>query len=85
VDELRTTVHPPEHQGTQHIQDAEPHRLHAPRNALAAPSLCYQFFRRVSKLKPEFQALPPEEIGRRRRGGEFLVDEVDRLGLALCH
>jgi len=46
------------------------------------PSLCYQFFRRVSKLKPEYQALPPEEIGRRRRAGEPLFDEVDRLELA---
>jgi ribonuclease Z len=46
------------------------------------PSLCYQFFRRVSKLKPEFQSLPPEEIGRRRRAGEPLFDEVDRLELA---
>jgi ribonuclease Z len=46
------------------------------------PSLGYQFLRRVAKLKPEFLELPPEEIGRRRRAGEALFDEVDRLELA---
>lgn len=46
------------------------------------PSLGYQFFKRVAKLKPEYRELPPEEIGRRRRAGEPLFDEVDRLELA---
>ncbi|ATB27943.1 MBL fold metallo-hydrolase [Melittangium boletus] len=46
------------------------------------PSLGYQFFRRVSKLKPEHQGLPPEEIARRRKAGEPLFDEMDRLELA---
>lgn len=46
------------------------------------PSLGYQFFRRVQKLRPEFAGLPGPEIGRRRKAGEDLFDEVDRLELA---
>ena len=46
------------------------------------PSLGYQFFRRVSKLKPEHQHLPPEEIARGRKAGVDLFDEVERLELA---
>ncbi len=48
----------------------------------AVPSLCYQFFRRVSKLKPEFRSLPPEEVARGRKAGEPLFDETERLELA---
>src|SRR5688572_20464725 len=36
------------------------------------PSLGYQFFRRVKKLKKEFSHLPGAEIGRRRQAGEDL-------------
>jgi len=46
------------------------------------PSLGYQFLRRVTKLRPEFRELPPEEIARRRKAGDALFDEVDRLELA---
>jgi len=46
------------------------------------PSLGYQFFRRVSKLRPEFQSLPPQDIARRRQAGEDLFDAVERLELA---
>ncbi|WNG29601.1 MBL fold metallo-hydrolase [Cystobacter fuscus] len=46
------------------------------------PSLGYQFFRRVSKLKPEHQHLPPEEIARGRKAGADLFDEMERLELA---
>jgi ribonuclease Z len=46
------------------------------------PSLCYQFLRRVSKLRPEHQTLPPQEIARRRKAGEDLFDEVEHLELA---
>ncbi|NOJ79470.1 MBL fold metallo-hydrolase [Myxococcus xanthus] len=46
------------------------------------PSLGYQFFRRVAKLRLEHQSLPPQEIARRRRAGEALFDEVERLELA---
>ena len=46
------------------------------------PSLGYQFYRRVSKLKPEHQGMPGEEIARRRKAGEPLFDEVDHLELA---
>ncbi len=46
------------------------------------PSLGYLFFRRVNKLRAEFQDLPGEEIGRRRKAGEDLFDPVDRLELA---
>lgn len=46
------------------------------------PSLCYQFFRRVTKLKHEHQGMPSEEVARRRRAGEPLFDEHERLELA---
>ncbi len=46
------------------------------------PSLGYQLFRRVDKLKPEFRDLPGEEIGRRRRAGEPLFECVEHLELA---
>jgi ribonuclease Z len=48
----------------------------------AGPSLGYQFIRRVTKLKPEYQGLPGEEIGRLRREGAGIFDELDRLELA---
>jgi ribonuclease Z len=47
------------------------------------PSLGYQFFRRVKKLRPEFANLPGAEIGKRREAGDeslFVVE--DRLELA---
>jgi len=46
------------------------------------PSLGYQFFRRVSKLRDEFRDLPGAEIGRRRRAGEDLFREETHLELA---
>ncbi|ATB47733.1 MBL fold metallo-hydrolase [Corallococcus macrosporus] len=46
------------------------------------PSLGYQFFRRISKLRPEFQSLPPQDIAKRRQAGEALFDEIERLELA---
>lgn len=46
------------------------------------PSLGYQFFRRVTKLRPAFSDLPGPEIARRRQAGEDLFDKVDRLELA---
>ncbi len=60
------------------------HGLHvrAFRTHHPVPSLGYQFFRRISKLKPEHQGTPPQEIARRRKEGEALFDEVDRLELA---
>jgi len=49
----------------------------------AGPSLGYQFFRRITKLRPEHQHLPGEEIGRlRREGAPGIFDEVERLELA---
>jgi ribonuclease Z len=49
----------------------------------AGPSLGYQFFRRITKLKPEHQDLPGEEIGRlRREGVPGIFDEIERLELA---
>ena len=54
--------------------------------ALAAdhvvPTLAYQFFKRVNKLRPEFARLPGPEIGRRRLAGEDLFDVVEHLELA---
>lgn len=46
------------------------------------PSLGYQFFRRVKKLRPAFVGLPGPEIGRRRRAGEDMFDEVEHPELA---
>jgi ribonuclease Z len=46
------------------------------------PSLGYQFFHRVDKLRPEFADLPGDEIGRRRRRGEDLFETLDRPELA---
>jgi ribonuclease Z len=48
----------------------------------AGPSLGYQFFKRVTKLKPEHQGMPGEEIARLRREGAGIFDEVERLELA---
>lgn len=47
------------------------------------PSLGYQFFRRVNKLRPEHAALSGREIGRRRKAGDTsLFHEEERLELA---
>jgi len=46
------------------------------------PSLGFQFFDRVQKLKPELKDLPGEEIGRRRKAGEDLFETHERLELA---
>jgi ribonuclease Z len=49
----------------------------------AGPSLGYQFLKRVTKLKPEYQDLPGEEIGRlRREGTAGIFEETQRLELA---
>ncbi|MDB4975166.1 MAG: metal-dependent hydrolase [Myxococcaceae bacterium] len=45
------------------------------------PSLGYQFFRRVSKLKPEHIGLQGPEIARRKQAGEALFSSVDQLEL----
>ena len=45
------------------------------------PSLGYQFFRRVNKLKPEFLSLPGPEIAQRKARGEDLFVEAERLEL----
>ncbi|HEU4579417.1 MAG TPA: MBL fold metallo-hydrolase [Polyangiaceae bacterium] len=46
------------------------------------PSLGYQFFSRVPKLKPEYLGLPGKEIARRRQQGDDLFDHDERLELA---
>lgn len=46
------------------------------------PSVGYQLFDRVKKLRPEFMELPGAEIGRRRKAGEDLFDVHERLELA---
>lgn len=46
------------------------------------PSLGYLFFDRVQKLRAEFQGLPGQEIGRRRKAGHDLFDLEERLELA---
>jgi len=48
------------------------------------PSLGYQFYRRVRKLRPEFGGLPEAEIAERRAAGEdgAMFDDVERKELA---
>jgi ribonuclease Z len=46
------------------------------------PSLGYQFFNRVQKLKPEHLGLSGKEIGERRKRGDDLFDVEERLELA---
>ncbi|MEM9188654.1 MAG: MBL fold metallo-hydrolase [Myxococcota bacterium] len=46
------------------------------------PSVGYQFFRRVSKLREEFKTLPGAEIGKLRKTGADIFDVEDRLELA---
>lgn len=46
------------------------------------PSLGYQFFRRVKKLKPAFAHLSGPDIAGLRQDGEDMFDEIDRLELA---
>jgi len=46
------------------------------------PSLGYQFFRRVKKLRDAFKDLPGHEIGRRRKAGHDLFDVAEHLELA---
>ena len=46
------------------------------------PTMAYQFFKRVNKLRPEFAHLPGAEIGRRRLAGEALFDTIEHLELA---
>lgn len=48
------------------------------------PSLGYQFFRRVEKLRPEFHGLPGAEIARMRRDGEDIFDVKERLEVAFA-
>jgi ribonuclease Z len=46
------------------------------------PSLGYQLYRRISKLKPEHRGMAGEEIRRRKAAGEPLFEVVERLELA---
>ncbi|MDY7231704.1 MBL fold metallo-hydrolase [Hyalangium rubrum] len=49
----------------------------------AGPSLGYQFLRRITKLKPEHQGLPGEELARlRREGAPGIFEEIERRELA---
>ncbi len=49
----------------------------------SAPSLGYQFLRRVTKLRPELRDLPREELIRRRESGDpELFETTERLELA---
>ncbi|MCP3101673.1 MBL fold metallo-hydrolase [Myxococcus sp. K15C18031901] len=60
------------------------HDLHvrAFRTHHPVPSLGYQFIRRVTKLRPEFHDLPPQEIARRRKAGEDIFAAREHLELA---
>lgn len=47
-----------------------------------SPSLGYQFFNRVQKLKREFSGLPGKDIAERRKRGDALFDLEERLEVA---
>lgn len=70
------------------VEDGDEHALKADLRVRAfkthhpVPSVGYQFFRRVNKLRPEFKQLDGAEIGRRRKAGEQLFDQVEHLELA---
>lgn len=57
-------------------------RVRAVRTFHPVPSLGYIVVRRVSKLKPALLGLPGAEIASRRRAGEAVTDDDDRLELA---
>jgi ribonuclease Z len=57
-------------------------RVRAFRTHHTGPSLGYQFFNRVQKLRREFASLPGSEIAERRRRGEDLFAWEERLELA---
>lgn len=57
-------------------------RARAFRTYHGVPSLGFELFRRVDKLKREFADLPGPEIGRRKKLGEPLFDSVERVELA---
>lgn len=57
-------------------------RIRAIRTFHPVPSLGYVLSRRVSKLLPQFKALPGAEIAARRRAGEVMVEYRDRSELA---
>lgn len=46
------------------------------------PSVGYQLFRKVRKLKSEYRDLPGSEIARRKAAGDLLFDWQERLELA---
>ena len=46
------------------------------------PSLGFQFFRRVQKLKPEYIGLPGQEIAARKARGDDLFVETEQLEVA---
>ncbi len=43
------------------------------------PSLGYELYRPVLRLRAEHRALPPQEIARRRKAGEDLFDRAEQL------
>lgn len=57
-------------------------RVRAFRTHHTVPSLGYQIYKAVPKLKPEFLHLPGHEIARRKDDGEALFDVEERLELA---
>ncbi len=71
------------------VRPGEVHALHGDLHARVfktyhpVPSVGYQLFRKVRKLRPEFAALPGDEIGRRRAAGDgSLFEWAERLELA---
>lgn len=57
-------------------------RVRAFRTFHRGPSLGYQLYRRVNKLRPNFKQLPGHEIARRKKLGDDLFESEERLELA---
>jgi len=70
-------MEPGDEQQLRHDLWVRAFRTHHP-----VPSLGYQFFSRVNKLKAEYINLPGAEIAARRRAGEDLFTQVERYELA---
>lgn len=70
------------------VRPGDVHQLHADLHARVfktyhpVPSVGYQLFRKVQKLRPEYKDLPGAEIARRRMAGEDLFTWQERLELA---
>ncbi len=75
--DLEVAAHPMEPGDTAELR-ADLH-VRAFRTHHVVPSLGYELFRPVQRLKQEHQGMPGAEIARRRKAGEDLFDRMEQL------